>query len=55
MPHVLCSVSSCRYNDWRGNQQICIADTIKVNNMANHEAKTSEETKCQTFIPDVKA
>ena len=55
MPDIKCTVSSCHYNRKQDGKQVCIAEAIEVNNQRKGEAKTSEETICSTFIPDVKA
>ena len=54
MPEIKCMVSTCHYYRKKDGKDVCTADAIEVNNQKNSQAKTSEETICSTFIPDVK-
>ena len=55
MPDIKCTVSSCHYYKNAGSKEVCTANAIEVNNLVSQPAKTSDETACKTFIPDVKA
>lgn len=55
MPDIKCTVSSCHYYRNKKGQEVCTANAIEVNNMVERPAKTTDETVCKTFIPDVKA